>query len=72
MTDDELKQLVASLAILQKETDRQFRETDRRMAKSREETDRRIAKSQENVTSVLAESQKETDRRIGHWFSLVS
>ncbi|TAL45225.1 MAG: DUF3782 domain-containing protein [Methylovulum sp.] len=29
MTDDELKQLVASLAISQKETDKQFKETDK-------------------------------------------
>lgn len=31
MTDTELKELVASIAIGQKETDRQFRETDRRL-----------------------------------------
>jgi len=33
MPDDELKALVASLAIAQKETDRQFKETDRKLDK---------------------------------------
>jgi len=46
MTDEELKTLVASIAIGQKETDRQFREqreeTDRRFRELREETDRRF------------------------------
>ena len=31
MTDDELKELVASLAITQKETDRQLQETDKQL-----------------------------------------
>ena len=43
------------------DTDRQFRETDRRMVKSREETDRRIVKSQERVEKEL----KELKRQIG-------
>ena len=38
MTDTELKELVTSLAIAQKETDRQMKETDRKM----KETDRQI------------------------------
>ncbi|MGH8557563.1 MAG: DUF3782 domain-containing protein [Methylococcales bacterium] len=38
MTDDELKELVASLAVSQKETDRQLKETDRQL----KETDRQL------------------------------
>jgi hypothetical protein len=33
MTDDELKELVASLAVSQKETDEQLKETDRKLDK---------------------------------------
>jgi hypothetical protein len=52
MTDEELKDLVASLAIAQKETDRQLKETDRQL----KETDRQIAE--------LRVSQQETDRQL--------
>ncbi|MGH8500647.1 MAG: DUF3782 domain-containing protein [Methylococcales bacterium] len=52
MTDYELKELVASLAVSQKETDRQLRETDRQL----KATDRQI--------SELRQSQQETDRQL--------
>jgi len=42
MTDEELKALVASVAVQQKETDRQFRAMSERMERSREETDRQL------------------------------
>jgi hypothetical protein len=42
MTDEELKALVASVAVQQKETDRQFRAMSERMDRSREETDRQL------------------------------
>ena len=40
MTDEELKELVASLAVAQRETDRQLKETDRQL----KETDRQLRK----------------------------
>ena len=40
MTDEELKDLVASLAVAQRETDRQLKETDRQL----KETDRQLRK----------------------------
>lgn len=49
MTDQELKDLVASLATAQVETDRQLRETGERIRALSEEPDRR---------------QRETDRQI--------
>ena len=52
MTDQELKDLVASLAVSQKETDRQLRETDRQLR----ETDKQLAE--------LRLSQQETDRQL--------
>jgi hypothetical protein len=42
MTDDELKELVASLAIAQKETDRQLQETDKQFRLQRQETDKQL------------------------------
>ena len=44
MTDDELKNLVADLAVSQKETDRQIKETDRRLSKQILETDKQLSK----------------------------
>ena len=40
MTDEELKELVANLAVAQRETDRQLKETDRQL----KETDRQLRK----------------------------
>jgi hypothetical protein len=64
MTDQELKDLVASLAESQKETDQEMRKTDRALkdlvaslAESRKETDLALKAS-------LAESQKETDQEM--------
>ncbi|MBI4660318.1 MAG: DUF3782 domain-containing protein [Verrucomicrobia bacterium] len=52
MTDKELKDLVASLAVAQKETDRQLKETDRQL----KETDRQLKETDLR--------QKETDRQL--------
>ncbi len=52
MTDKELKELVASLAVSQKETDRQQRETDRQL----KETDRQLKETDHHF--------KDTDRQI--------
>ncbi|MFU8790165.1 MAG: hypothetical protein ACNA7G_14135 [Methylobacter sp.] len=59
MTDDELKALVASLAVAQKVTDEQMKLTDQQMKHTDEQmrhTDREIAS--------LRESQKETYKQI--------
>ena len=42
MTDIELKDLVASLAIAQKETDRQLQETDKQLRLQLMETDKQL------------------------------
>ena len=42
MTDAELKELVASLAIAQRENDRQLKETDRQLHKQLKELGRQI------------------------------
>ena len=64
MTDEELKSLVASLAIESKETDRQLRqlkemfaETDKRM----EKTDLKIAKVSEDIDSVSKKVSEQID-----------
>jgi hypothetical protein len=60
MTDKELKALVASLSISQKETDRQLRETDRELKERFSETDR---EQKENARE-WREKSSETDRLI--------
>jgi hypothetical protein len=52
MTDEELKELVASLAVAQRETDRQLKETDRQL----KETDRQLKETDRQL--------KETDRQL--------
>ncbi len=59
MTDEELKDLVASLALAQQQTDRQLRQTDHHIEQlrlSQQETDKQIAE--------LRSSQQETDRQL--------
>jgi chromosome segregation ATPase len=61
MTDQELKDLVASLAIDRKETERMMQETDRRMQETdrrMQETDRLFKESYQEVAAM----HKETDR----------
>lgn len=66
MTDDELKELVASLAVSQKETDRQQKETGRQLR----ETDKQIAELRQSrqktdgQISELRQSQQETDLQL--------
>ncbi len=55
MTDEELKELVASLAIAQRETREQMKETDARMRETREqmkETDERMRKTDEKLERI--------------------
>jgi hypothetical protein len=72
MTDQELRELVATLAVkhaeltdAQRATDRQMQETDRRLRASGEETDRRMRESREETDRILRESKAEVDRRLG-------
>jgi hypothetical protein len=63
MTDDELKELVASLAIAQKETDRQLQETGlqlRETDKQLKETDRQLQKTDKQ----LQETDKQLRRQL--------
>ena len=69
MTDEELKSLVASLAVEGRETDRRlkelsekFAETDRKIAKMSEETDRKIAKMSEETDRKMDEVSKHIDK----------
>ncbi|MCI0654191.1 MAG: DUF3782 domain-containing protein [Methylococcaceae bacterium] len=57
MTDDELKEIVASLAVSQKETDRQLKETDRHL----KETDRQLKETGRQLGRQL----KELGKQIG-------
>jgi hypothetical protein len=71
MSTDELRELVASLAVAQKETDRQLQETDRQL----KETDRQLKETNRDLKSHF----RETDRKIrdlstlftGQWGKLV-
>jgi hypothetical protein len=55
MTDEELKELVASLAVAQKETDRQLKETDRQL----KETDRQLKETDRQLRKQLRELGKQ-------------
>lgn len=52
MTDQELKDLVASIAKTQAETAAQMKETDRRLAELGEQTDRRFAETARQIAQV--------------------
>ena len=58
MTDEELKELVASLAVAQRETDRQLKETDRQL----KETDRQLKETDRHR---LRKQLKELGKQIG-------
>ncbi|MGH8497446.1 MAG: DUF3782 domain-containing protein [Methylococcales bacterium] len=77
MTDPELKELVASLAISQRETDRQLRQTDKQISelrKTQQDTGKQISElrqaqqqAQQDTSkqiSELRQSQQETDRQL--------
>ena len=55
MTDEELKELVASLAVAQRETDRQLKETDRQL----KETDRQLKETDRQLRKQLQELGKQ-------------
>ena len=59
MTDDELRELVASLAVSQKESDRRIQETDRQI----QETDRQMQETDRRMQETDRQMQ-ETDRRM--------
>jgi hypothetical protein len=75
MTDQELRELVATLAVkhaeltdAQRQTDRQMQETDRRMQETdrrMQETDRLLRESKEEADRLMRESKAEADRRLG-------
>ena len=60
MSDQELKDLVASLAVAQKETARQMEESNRRVQATQQEMARQMEASQKE----LAASRKEVDKQI--------
>ncbi len=60
MTNEELKELVASLAISQRETDRQIQETERLLRESKLEAERQF----EETKRILRESKLEVDRQF--------
>lgn len=66
MTDQELKDLVASLAISQAETSEQMRKTDEQMKKTDEQmkkTDEQMRKTDEQIEET-GRQMRETDRKI--------
>ena len=60
MTDEELKALVASLAISQKKTDRQLKETGTRLNELGEQADKRL----QEMETRLKELGEQTDRQL--------
>ena len=64
MSDQELKDLVASLAIAQKETAEQIKQADEKMVASRVEVDQRMAASRAEVDKRMAASRAEVDKQI--------
>ena len=69
MTDNELKELVASIAIAQKETDKRLskriEETDKRLSKRIEETDKHLSKRIEEIDLQLSKQIKALGKQIG-------
>lgn len=67
MTNEELKELVASLAIAQRETDRQIQETERLLRESKLEVDRQFKETDRQIQEserLMRESKLEVDHRL--------
>ncbi|MGK5093444.1 DUF3782 domain-containing protein [Deltaproteobacteria bacterium TL4] len=67
MTDQELKELVASLAIAQKETDQQLKETDRQLKETSREMKKKTAETDQQLKETSREMKKktaETDQQL--------
>jgi len=67
MTDDELKQLVAGLAVAQVKTDEQLRQTDEQLKKTDEQlmkTDEQLRQTDEQLKKT-DEQLKKTDEKLG-------
>ena len=70
MTDEELKELVASLAVAQRETDRQLKETDRQLRRQLKELGNRLCRKRTegmalpSMTKILTENFGDVGR---HW-----
>ena len=58
MTDQELKDLVASLAVSQKETERRFQENDKRRDKDHQKFMAELKQSRKDIEIQLKETQK--------------
>jgi hypothetical protein len=69
MTDAELKELVASLALAQRETDRQIKELDLRLSQRIEEADHRLSQRIEETDHRLSRQIEATDRRLSKQIS---
>ncbi len=67
MSDAELKELVASLAVTQRETDRQMQETDRQM----QETDRRMQETDRRMQETDLKIKALSELFTGQWGKLV-
>ncbi|MEA2029597.1 MAG: hypothetical protein U9N49_11565 [Campylobacterota bacterium] len=67
MTDQELKDLVANLAISQAQSDAQMQKIFHELAQSKKETDKQMQKTDKEMKKIfreLAESKKETDEQM--------
>ena len=64
MSDQELKDLVASLAVAQKETARQMEESNKRVEATQQETARQMEASQKETARQMEISRKEVDKQI--------
>ena len=67
MSDKELKELVASLAIAQRETAEQMKQANEKMAASRAEVDARMAASRAEVDKQIKQTQKQLGELGNKW-----
>ena len=67
MSDQELKDLVASLAIAQKEMTEQIKQSDEKIAAARAELDQRMAASKAEVDKQIKQTQKQLGELGNKW-----
>ena len=67
MSDQELKDLVASLAIAQKEMTEQIKQSDEKIATARAELDQRMAASKAEVDKQIKQTQKQLGELGNKW-----
>jgi len=70
MTDQELKDLVANLAVVQAQTEEQMKKTDRHLTKRFEETDKQMQET-DKLIKETTEQMKKTDEKLNRIAAMV-